>query len=314
MERKDTVRPLIIIAGPTASGKSELAVEVARLFNSARAQKRFGAEGAEIISADSRQVYKGMNIGTGKITKREMKGVPHHLLDIADPKRIFTVAHYQKLARKEIARIWKENKVPVVCGGTGLYIRAAVDGIVFPEVRPDRALRARLGKVSAQELFSYLKKKDPARAKTIDPKNPRRLIRALEIAEALGKVPELSLCPLDADILFLGIRKDPQELERRIRIRLHKRLRHGMIEEITRLHEEGVSWKRMDDLGLEYRYGAQFLQGKITREAFEETLAKEICRYAKRQMTWFKRDFRIIWVNTNTEAIQKVEQFIKTKS
>ena len=296
------VHKLIVIAGPTASGKSDLAVKIALYFKN-----------ADIISADSRQVYKGMNIGTGKITKREMKGVPHRLLDVVSPKKTFTVAHYQKLARKEIVRIWKKNKIPIVCGGTGLYIRAAVDGMVFPEVKPNPALRARLEKIPAEELFTLLKKKDPARAGTIDSKNPRRLIRALEIVEAIGKVPEPSLSPLDTDILFIGVKKEKRELERLIKIRLERRLRAGMLKEIVRLHKNGVSWKRMEELGLEYRYAARFLKGKITKAEFKEVLTKEIIAYDKRQMTWFKRDSRIVWVTMNTEAIQKVGQFIKTK-
>ncbi|MDP2967519.1 MAG: tRNA (adenosine(37)-N6)-dimethylallyltransferase MiaA, partial [bacterium] len=163
------LKKLIVILGPTASGKSELAVRLAKKFN------------GEVISADSRQVYKGMDIGTGKITKKEMQNIPHHLLNVTSPKRRFTVAQYRKLALKAIDKIFKKGKIPILCGGTGFYIQAVVDGIVIPEVKPDWRLRSNLEQLSTEELFNRLKKLDPKRAKTIDKKNRRRLIRALEI-------------------------------------------------------------------------------------------------------------------------------------
>ncbi len=166
---------LIVILGPTASGKSELAVKLAKKFN------------GEIISADSRQVYKGLNIGTGKITKKEMKGIGHHLLDVASPKRKFTVAQFQKLAFKKIREIQRRGKTPFLVGGTGFYIQSVVDNISIPEVTPNWKLRKALEKKNTEELFSMLKKLDPARAKTIDSKNPRRLTRAIEIASAEGR-------------------------------------------------------------------------------------------------------------------------------
>lgn len=295
-------KKLIVVVGPTASGKSDLAVALGLAIGRGR---------AEIVSADSRQVYRGMDIGTGKVTKREMRGVPHGMLDIASPRRVFTAADYQKRARREIARIWREGRLPIVCGGTGLYIRAAVDGIVIPEVAPNAALRARLANMPTEKLFALLEKKDPARARTIDPKNPRRLVRALEIAEALGKVPPLAFSPLDADALWIGIRKENVELKILIEKRLKKRLKQGMLKEIERLHAEGVPWKRMEDFGLEYRWGARLLQGKLTRHEFEETLAKEIIAYAKRQMTWFKRDKRIYWISNQDEAMKLADNFMR---
>jgi len=304
MESISGTKKLIVVAGPTASGKSDLAVAIGL---------RIGKKKVEIISADSRQVYKGMDIGTGKVMKREMRGIPHSMLNVASPKRIFTAADYQKLARREIKRTWKENKIPIVCGGTGLYIRAAVDGIVLPEVKPNPALRKRLEKTPVGKLFALLKKKDPERAKTIDPKNSRRLIRAIEVAETLGHVPPLSFSPLEADILFIGVKKEKEELKKLIETRLKKRLQQGMLREFERLHEKGISWKRMEDLGLEYRYGARLLEGKITRKEFEEALAKEIAAYAKRQMTWFKKDPRIVWISDKKEAIRLADGFIKNE-
>src|SRR3989344_5030398 len=165
---------IIVILGPTASGKSNLAVELAKKFN------------GEIISADSRQLYKGMDIGTGKITKKEMCGIPHHLLDVVSPKTKFDVARYQKLAHKKIADILKRGKLPIVCGGTGLYIKAIVENPRYPDIPPDWKLRKKLEKLSAEKLFSMLKKLDRARAKTIDNENPHRLISAIEIAKQIN--------------------------------------------------------------------------------------------------------------------------------
>jgi tRNA dimethylallyltransferase len=280
---------LVVIVGPTASGKSDLAVQLARQFN------------GEVISADSRQVYRGFDIGSGKITKQEMAGVPHHLLDVANPKKTFTVAEYQKLAQKKLAEIWAKNKLPIIVGGTGLYIRAIVDGIVFPEVAPDLKLRGRLEKVSPQELFKILKKLDPIRAKDIDAKNPRRLIRAIEVATALGRVPKLNAIPLKAgSYLFIGLNPNDQILQKRIKARLIARLeakgKNNLITEIKKLHENGLSWKRLESLGLEYKNVALYLQKKLTKDQMIERLNNEIWHYAKRQYTWFKRDKRINWL------------------
>ncbi|MFA6601514.1 MAG: tRNA (adenosine(37)-N6)-dimethylallyltransferase MiaA, partial [Candidatus Paceibacterota bacterium] len=160
---------LLIILGPTATGKSDLAVSLARKLN------------GEIISADSRQVYRGLNIGTGKITKKEMGGIKHYLLDVADPKKTFDVTQYVGLAEKAISEIVAKDKLPIICGGTGYYISALVDGIVFPDVPPNPNLRAKLKLKSTSQLGIILKKLDPERYETIDKKNPRRLLRAIEI-------------------------------------------------------------------------------------------------------------------------------------
>src|SRR5579864_8715932 len=170
---------ILVILGPTATGKSDLAVGLALKFN------------GEIISADSRQVYKGLDIGTGKITKKEMKGVSHYLLDVASPKKTFTVSKFKELADRKIEDILKRNKLPIICGGTGFYIQSIVDNIVLPDVDRDEKLRKRLVDKSKNELLLLLKKLDPERAKTVDYNNPPRLIRAIEIATALGKVPHL---------------------------------------------------------------------------------------------------------------------------
>ncbi len=162
-------RKLIAIVGPNASGKTGLSIKLAKKFN------------GEIVSADSRQVYRGMDIGTGKVTQKETQGVPHYLLDVASPKSRFTVAQYQKMAKRAIDKIFKKSKIPFLVGGTGLYIQAVVDDIVIPKVKPDWKLRHKLEKEPAEDLFKKLEKLDPKRAKNIDRNNKRRLIRAIEI-------------------------------------------------------------------------------------------------------------------------------------
>ncbi len=202
-KKKDKI---LIILGPTASGKSDLAVDLARKFN------------GEVISADSRQVYKGLDIGSGKITRKEMKGVPHYLLDVVYPRTIFTVTKFQKLAQKQIKDILKRNKLPIICGGTGFYIQSLVDGIIFPEVKPDLVLRSKLETKTLEELILILDKLNPVRLKTIDFKNSRRLIRAIEIADSLGG--STSKDSVDNfpkwEFLQIGIKTDKEILWERI--------------------------------------------------------------------------------------------------
>lgn len=287
---------IIVILGPTASGKSDLAVEIARHFN------------GEVISADSRQVYRGLDIGSCKITKNEMRGVPHHLLDVANPARQFSVSEYQRLGKRAIANIIKRGKLPVICGGTGFYIQSIVDNIVFPRVPPNQTLRKKLSLKNTNELFKILAKLDPRRARKIDEKNPARLIRAIEIATALGSVPHLETKHPSYDILQIGITFPLKILEERIRIRLEKRLRKGMVAEAKRLHQKGLSWKRMRSLGLDYRALADFLTGAISRDELKNRIVSESIQYAKRQIVWFKRDKRIVWLTQ--EQQNKSQDFL----
>lgn len=287
-----------MIVGPTASGKSALAVELAKKFN------------GEIISADSRQIYKGFDLGSGKIAKKEMQGVRHYLLDVASPKKTFTVAQYQKLARSAVMKIWRNGRLPIICGGSGFYIQAVLDGIVLPAVKPNIKLRAELNKKSAMELFRMLKTKDPLRAKDIDPKNPRRLIRALEIVAALGQVPKIKANPLATQALLIGILKDRKELKELIVQRLERRLRLGMLKEIQNLRQNGIAWRRLESFGLEYKYGALLLQKRLTKKEFEDSLIQASLEYAKRQMTWFKKDKRIHWLKDKKEAQKLIADFL----
>lgn len=292
-------KKLIVILGPTASGKSELAIKLAKKFD------------GEIVSADSRQVYRGMDIGTGKVTKKEMGGIPHYLSDVASPKRKFTVAQYRKLALKAINKIFKKGKIPIVCGGTGFYIQAVVDGIVIPEVKPDWQLRLNLNKLKTEELFNKLQKLDPGRAKTIERKNRRRLIRALEIIIKTKKpVPLLKKRPLPYPVLILGVKREKEELERLIEKRFLKWLKQGLLKEVKNLRKSGLSWKRIEELGIHYRVVARYLQNKLSYQQMIESSIKEIQNYAKRQLTWFKRDERIYWVKTYREAKDIVKNFL----
>ncbi len=296
-------RKMLVIVGPTAVGKSSLAVSLAKRYH------------GEVISADSRQVYTNLDIGTGKIIKKEMQGVSHHLLDVADPKKQFSVAKYQKLARVKLEQIFSRGKLPIIVGGTGLYIQAIVNDVVFPEVPPNHNLRKRLEKKTKVELFSMLKKLDARRAKTIDALNPRRLIRAIEIAVALGKIPPYPNAPReDIDVLFIGLTLSPDEVKRKIAIRLFARIGEQMIEEVRRLHRRGLSWKRMEELGLEYRYISRYLRGLLSKEEMIGKLQTEIWQYAKRQMTWFKREKGIAWFKANEKrAIEKAARgFLST--
>ncbi len=275
--------------GPTASGKSAYAVKCAKKIN------------GEVISADSRQVYKGLDIGTGKITAKEMQGVPHHLLDVASPKKIFTVNDFVIQGRKAIGEILARGKTPIICGGTGFYIDALLGRIAVPNVPPNRKLRASLKKKSAPQLFALLTKLDPRRARNIDKQNPVRLIRAIEVAKALGKVPPSSPKLLPYAIEWIGIKPDEKTLCRKIHIRLHDRVKKGMLREIQRLHVRGLSYKRMYELGLEYRYLALFMQEKISKKEMLVKLESEIGKYAKRQMTYFKRNTQIHWLQSTSK-------------
>ncbi len=291
---------LIVILGPTASGKTNLSIKLAKKYN------------GEVVSADSRQVYKGMDIGSGKVTKKEMQGIPHYLLDMANPRNRFTVAQYQKLALKAIKIIQKKNKLPILVGGTGFYIQSIVDGIAIPEVKPNWELRKTLEKLSVQELYNRLLDKDPVRALSIDKNNPRRLIRALEIVLTTSTaVPAIKQAKNQAfSTLQIGVKKSPEELKKLIHKRLLKRLeKKSMINEVKKLRKS-LSWKRLEEFGLEYRFVAQYLQNKITYQEMIDKIQIESEHYAKRQMTWFKRDKQINWTKNYKEADKLAKIFL----
>lgn len=293
--------PIIVVAGPTSSGKSDLAIALARKFN------------GEIISADSRQVYRGMDIGTGKVTQREQRLARHWLLDVASPTRQYSVARFQREAQKAIRDIVRRGKLPIICGGTGFWIDSLVYGQQLPEVKPNTRLRSRLQKLSAAQLYTRLAKLDPVRAASIDRYNPVRLIRALEIVLSTGKPvpPRTNGSPYEP--LYLGVSRPLSELKRRIEKRLDMRLRTGMVREVKHLHASGVSWKRLELFGLEYRWVSRYLQGKISRPAMRERLLLDIIHYAKRQMTWFRRNRDVRWITSDQQAVRLVRSFLEMK-
>jgi tRNA dimethylallyltransferase len=294
---------IVVIAGMTATGKSDLAVAIARKFN------------GEIVSADSRQVYRGLDLGTGKIRKREMRGVPHHLLDIADPRRAYSVSRFQNAGRKAVADILRRGKLPVIVGGTGFYIDSLVYDIRFPAVKPDYTLRKKLDRQTTGQLVLELKNIDPKRVESIDTKNRVRLIRAIEIATLYGPVEPLTTST-PYDPLWVGLTCNRDILQERVSARLKKRIRAGMLKEFENLHKNGLSYARMEALGLEYRFGSRLLRKLVTRREFEEQLTNEIMRYAKRQMTWFKRKSAIHWITLDktNEAIDLVAEFLQNNT
>lgn len=299
---KNMKQKIIVVVGPTSSGKSDLAVRLAKKYN------------GEVISADSRQVYKGLNIGTGKITKKEMCGVPHYLLDVANPKKRFTAQQYKKKAQRAVDTIIKKNKLPIVAGGTGFYIDTLLGTVSIPEVPPNEPLRKRLEKKSIETLFKQLKKLDKKRASTIDTCNKRRLIRAIEIAKVLGKVPKAQKQISGYDVLKIGIEVEKENLKKKIRKRLLARMKSGMVAEVRKLHAGGLSWRRMDELGLEYRYISRYLKGgAIEKGETIEKLQTAIFQYVKRQNNWFRRDKDIKWFKLNEyKKIERaVAQFLK---
>ncbi|MEK7628242.1 MAG: tRNA (adenosine(37)-N6)-dimethylallyltransferase MiaA [Patescibacteria group bacterium] len=278
---------IIVIVGPTASGKSDLAVALANRFD------------GEVISADSRQVYRGLDIGTGKITQSEMRGIPHHLLDVASPSRVFTAHDFAKHARRAITEIAARGHTPIIAGGTGFYIDALVGRIALAPVKIDKALRKKLDGKTTKQLLALLRRRDKVRAEAVVAKNEmnnrHRLIRAIEISYT--KKMSAHAHPTPAyDILWIGIKPNPQILKERIRLRLTQRLDAGMTTEGEHLHASGLSYKRMEALGLEYRYLALFLQKKITRGELVEQLSAKIWQYARRQTTYWKRNTAIHWL------------------
>lgn len=302
--REQRQPPLVAIVGPTASGKSEIAIALAEEFN------------GEIVSADSRQVYRGMDIGTGKVLPEQQGRIPHYLLDVADPTETYTVAQYQRAAIAAIKDIQERGRLPFLVGGTGLYIQAVVDNLKIPAVPPQPKLRAELAKLSLVDLVKHLKAVEPVDYATIDLQNRRRVERAIEISEG-GGIPVREMRqrgPILFDTLTIGITRPAGELETRIDQRLKERVKRGMVEEVKRLHEHGVAWGKLESFGLEYRRIAEYLQGKLTHEQAMQQLGQDIIKFSKRQMTWFKRNQRIHWVADDDEAQQLVSEWLVNRA
>lgn len=284
---------IIVILGPTASGKTDLGLMLAKKFN------------GEVVSADSRQVYKKMNIGTAKPAGHQndngvyvVGGVPHHLMDIVNPDTDFSLADFKNMATTSIYGILKRGKLPIVVGGTGLYIWAIVDNLDIPNVKPNIELRSELEKKSLAELVAQLQEIDPRSAEKIDLKNPRRVLRALEVAISSGQSfmgQQTKSKPL-FDVLQIGIGVDKEELNNRIEKRVDAQMKEGLLLETQALVASGYSWNLPSMSGIGYRQIGYYLQRKMGLPEAIETLKTDTKKYAKRQMTWFKRDKRVQWV------------------
>ena len=329
---------IIVILGPTASGKTDLGLALAKKYN------------GEIISADSRQVYKKMDIGTAKPTGEwasvvspgafgqvegvlnyqsirdpstslrsaqndsevyTVQGVPHHLMDIVSPDTDFSLADFKNMATTSIYDILKRGKLPIVVGGTGLYIWAIVDNLDIPTVKPNIELRNELEKKSLAELVAQLQKIDPHSADKIDLKNPRRVLRALEVAISSGQsfvTQQTKSKPL-FDVLQIGISVDKEELNARIEKRVDAQMREGLLVETKALEASGYGWDLPSMSGICYRQIGYFLQGKMELPEAVQVLKVDTKKYAKRQMTWFKRDKRVQWVKNG--KLEEVDELVK---
>ena len=295
MRDRDMLPKLIVIEGTNASGKSSLGVELALRFD------------GEIVSADSRQVYRRMDLGSGKITPEETRGVPHHLIDVREPGEFFSMADFQRLAYEAIDGILDRGHVPFLVGGTGLYVDAVADGYVLSEKAPDPAVRERLETYETPQLYAMLKEQVPDTE--IDPKNRHRVMRALEKLEAEDYTPGRKEPRFE--LLKLGVTWPREVLKQRIDERLETRLRQGMVEEVRDLLDDGVSEVFLTKLGLEYKYLTWYLTGKMGMEQMKEELGNAIKRFAKRQMTWFRRDERIHWLDMAAEPVEEASDLIR---
>jgi len=280
--------PLIVVLGPTASGKSTLGIELARRFH------------GEIVSADSRQLYRGLDIGTAKVTLQEQALVRHHLLDVADPREMYTVARFQQEAIAAINAILTRGALPLLVGGSPHYIQAVVDHLRIPHIEPQPALRAQLEARPLAELLAQLAQLDPQSAASIDRNNPRRVIRALEVCLVSGQPFSQQRGAADPlyRSLLLGISWPREVLYARIDARVDARIQQGMVQETRDLLAQGVSHDRLDSLGLEYRYTSRLLRGEFASAAeMAQRLKYAIHDFTRRQLTWFRKDKRIVWLD-----------------
>ncbi len=290
---------LLIICGPTGVGKTEAAVGLAERI------------GAEIVAADSRTIYRQMDIGTAKPTPRQRGRIPHHLIDVADPDEIFTLADYRRLALAATEEIFARGKVPLMVGGTGLYIRWATDGLVIPEVPPDWEFRQQLEGVewhTPGTLYKRLAEIDPLAATRIHPHNIRRLIRALEVYEHTGQPitrVQQRTGPAFAT-LQIGLTMDRTELYRRIDARVDEQLAAGLIDEVKRLLARGYARSLPAMQGLGYKEMIEYLDGLMTLAEASRRLKRNTRRFAKHQYTWFRRDPRLAWLDVTRRPLDAV--------
>ncbi len=310
MEEKNLPK-LIVVLGPTASGKTAWGLELAKKYN------------GDVISADSRQIYQKMDIGTAKPRGEWrwdglgrsyfVEGIRHHLVDFLNPGKTFSAAEFRDQAVKHIKTSHKNGRIPLVVGGTGLYISALVDNFAIPPVEPNPKLRRSLEEKSIQELVDLLEKIDPKTAVVIDRKNKRRLIRALEVCILTGESflgQQKKGEPL-FDVLQIGIDVDREVLRARINERSQKMVTDGLVPEIEKLLKQKYAWSLPSMNGIGYRQFQGFFKGEIDLGRATELLQYDTWHYARRQLTWFRRDKRIVWVASVAEATRLVEEFLQ---
>ena len=308
-KKKPRIKPLpkvIVIVGPTASGKTSLGIRLAKKFN------------GEIVSADSRQIYRGLDIGTAKPTLKEQQAIPHHLIDVKYPNQSYTAAEYKKGCLKAVRQILKKNKLPIIVGGTGLYIKAVVDNLTIPKVEADPLLRKELEQELQDRGLSFLYGKlikiDPEAAYIVDPHNPRRVIRALEIA--IGAKKPFSQTRRQGkplfDFLQIGISWPKEKLRERIGKRIDMMIKEGLVDEVRNLVKKYPARTHAFE-AIGYREIINHLQGELSLEKAVELTKGNTWRYAKRQMTWFRKDKNIHWISNQREAESPVREFLNPK-
>ena len=291
---------VVAVVGTNASGKSALGIALAKKYD------------AEIISADSRQVFRGLDLGSGKITPEEMQGVPHHLIDVREPNEFFSMADFQRMSYTAIDGILARGRLPMIVGGTGLYVDSVLDGYLLSDKEPDLAYRAELEKLTTPQLYDMLLELKPD--VQVEKNNRNRVMRIIErIHDGDDATPGKQA---RFESLRLGVSWPREVLGRRIDERLERRLEQGMIEEVQRLMDEGATTEFLLGLGLEYRFITQYLIGEIPdRQVMLDKLAIAIKQFAKRQMTWFRRNPEIVWLDMSGDAFDQactaVDAFLK---
>jgi tRNA dimethylallyltransferase len=297
-----TLRPrLLVILGPTASGKSALGIALARRYQ------------GEIVSADSRQIYRGLDIGTAKVTPEERALVPHHLLDVVEPDENYTVAQFQQDAIAAIDAILRREHLPLLAGGSPHYIQSVVENLAIPRISPQPELRAQLEARPLHELVAQLEKLDPQSAASIDRNNPRRIIRALEVCLVSGQpfsaqrgVREPRYTPL-----FMGIDWPREELYRRIDQRIDERMQQGLVQEVQALLDGGLSPDRLESFGLEYRFVSRWLRAELSSESeMVQKLKYASHDFTRRQLSWFRKMPEIVWLKGGPELEAAAEQYV----
>lgn len=309
----DSKQKLLVIIGPTAVGKTKLSIELAKRYN------------GEIISGDSMQIYRGMDIGTAKIKVEEMEGIPHHLIDIKEPDESFSVAEFQELVRAKISEITSRGKLPIIVGGTGLYIQAVIYDYQFSEAPADEKFRLQLEdrakEIGNEALHHELTQIDPESAGQIHPNNVRRVIRALEIYHCTGKIMSEYQNNQQPDLLYetalIGLTMEREKLYERINTRVEMMMSEGLLEEVSSLHKQGLrECQSIQAIGYKEIY--DFLDERVSLEESLENLKQNSRRYAKRQLTWFRNKMEVKWydmtdVSNLSKKINEISHYVEGK-